>query len=324
MVRQPPESASENAAKDYRWQLTNHLLPFFARHHLSQITVPEVDRYRQTKLSEGRLGPESMNKTLVRLGQILEVAVEYELVTKNAVKVGKRKLKVRRFERDYLDNAEHIIAMLDAAAELDREARADRRSARRAMIAMLMFTGMRISEACALRWRHVDLAGARLRVPGTKSDAAVRWVRMLPVLRDELAAHKASSPWTRPDDWVLPTARGTRRTKDNARQRVWLPVIKRANENLIKRDLPPVPDGVTQHSLRMTCCSVRLVMGEDLAYVAEQLGHADTSVTHRYYLRVMRMDAEARDRLRKLVDGTHAPGHSLALIEPARKPQRLP
>ena len=37
----------------------------------------------------------------------------------------------------------------------------------------------------------------------------------------------------------------------------------------------------------MTCCSLRLAMGEDLAYVAQQLGHADTSVTHRYYLRVM-------------------------------------
>ena len=85
------------------------------------------------------------------------------------------------------------------------------------LIAVLMFTGLRISEACALRWRHIDLAGGRLRVPGTKTAAAARWVRMMPTLRDELGAHKASSKRTEPDDRVLPplaglSARRTTRT----------------------------------------------------------------------------------------------------------------
>lgn len=282
-------SWAEHTVKDYRWQL-DHLLPFFHGHALSQITVAEVDRYTQSKVRDSHLGAASINKTLARLGQILEVGVEYELIARNPVKVGKRKLKAARYERGYLDDAEHILAVLAAAGELDREARADRSGARRTMIAVLMFAGVRISEACSLRWRHVDLAAGRIRVPGTKTDAAVRGVIMMPILRDELAAHKAGSARTSPDDWVLPTASGTQRTKDNARQRVWQPVMKRANENLLKRDLSLLPEGVTQHSLRMTCCSLRLAVGQDLAYVAEQLGHADTSVTHRYYTRVMRME----------------------------------
>ncbi|MGI8557555.1 MAG: tyrosine-type recombinase/integrase [Solirubrobacteraceae bacterium] len=293
---------AENTVKDYRWQL-DHLLVFFHAHALSEISVAEVDRFTHSKLRQATLGPASVNKLLTRLGQILEVAVEYELITRNPVRVGKRKVKVPRFERDYLDNAEHVLAVLRAAGELDSEARADRRGARRALVAVLMFGGLRISEACALRWRHVDLAAGRLRVPGTKTDAAARWVRLLPVLRDELAAHKANSRSTGPDDLVLPTARGTARTKDNARQRVWGPVIERANSNLTKRDLTPLPHSITMHSARKTCCSVRLAMGEDLAYVAEQLGHADTSVTHRYYLRVMRMGPGDRERLRALVAG---------------------
>jgi Cupin/Phage integrase, N-terminal SAM-like domain len=36
-----------NTANHYRNDLTNHLLPFFKGHHLSQITVAEVDCYRQ-------------------------------------------------------------------------------------------------------------------------------------------------------------------------------------------------------------------------------------------------------------------------------------
>jgi hypothetical protein len=38
----------ENTILDYTWQLT-HLLPFFHRHNLSQITVAGVDRYASTR-----------------------------------------------------------------------------------------------------------------------------------------------------------------------------------------------------------------------------------------------------------------------------------
>jgi integrase len=63
-----------NTLLDYKWQLRNHLLPFFAGHRLSQITIVEVDRYRQAKVEETSLSAESINKTITRLGQILEVA----------------------------------------------------------------------------------------------------------------------------------------------------------------------------------------------------------------------------------------------------------
>jgi hypothetical protein len=64
-----------------------------------------------------------------------------------------------------------------------------------------------------------------------------------------------------------------------------------------------VPGRRTSEASGMTCCSLRLAVGEDLAFVAAQLGHADTSVTHRYYLRVMRLEDGDRERLRALVDG---------------------
>src|SRR5689334_17967137 len=61
----------------------------------------------------------------------------------------------------------------------------------RALMAVLMLAGLRIDEALSLRWWHVDLAGGRLKVPGTKTDAAARVVPLLPLLRDELLAHAA-------------------------------------------------------------------------------------------------------------------------------------
>jgi hypothetical protein len=86
----------EGTAEDYKWALVQHLLPFFVGHRLSEITVTEVDRYKTAKLAQGRLNAATINKTLTRLGQILEEAVKYEhlALERNPVRVGKRKLKV--------------------------------------------------------------------------------------------------------------------------------------------------------------------------------------------------------------------------------------
>jgi hypothetical protein len=59
-----------------KWALSAHLLPHFARFRLSEITV-EVDRYKRAKAREGALSPGVIDKTLTRLAQILEDAVEY-------------------------------------------------------------------------------------------------------------------------------------------------------------------------------------------------------------------------------------------------------
>jgi len=67
----------ERTVEDYTWALSNHLLPFFARHRLGAITVEEVDRYRSAKVREGRLSAASTNKTITRLAQVLEAAEEY-------------------------------------------------------------------------------------------------------------------------------------------------------------------------------------------------------------------------------------------------------
>ena len=95
-ARRPELRASSIA--DYTWQLCNHLLPFFHRHRLPQITVAEVDRYREFKVREGALSAESINKTITRLGQILAVAEERDLVARNPVRVNtrNRKLKTKR------------------------------------------------------------------------------------------------------------------------------------------------------------------------------------------------------------------------------------
>lgn len=299
------DELAPNTVLDYTWQLTDHLLPFFADHRLTDITVPEVDRYRNFKVREGALSAVSINKTLTRLGQILELALEYDLVDKNAARVGgrRRRVKEKRPAQVYLDRADQIVALLGAARELEAEARRNFKSGRPAFLAVLIFAGLRISEALALRVRDVDLANGRLRVTNAKTDSGVRYVELLPVLRDELAAHKATLRDVSPGAFMFPTSTGGRQNRHNARNRIFDRAVERANKRLIEAALTPLPEGLTPHCLRRTCISLRVAMGEDIAYVAEQVGHADTSITHKVYVRVMRLDDKSREALKRLVAG---------------------
>jgi integrase len=288
---------------DYTWQLSNHLLPFFHRHRLPQITVAEVDRYRDFKVREGLLSAESINKTLTRLGQILAVAEERDLIARNPVRVNtrSRKLKPQRRRPVYLESAEQIAALIDAAGELDAAPGA-RTAGRRALIATLVYAGLRIGEATALTWRDIDLANGRISVRDAKTAAGVRLVDILPALRDELTSHKHAEPGGS-DGLVFPTSSGSRRDKDNARERVIRPVVAHAEALLARRGQDPLPAGVTAHKLRHTFASILYVRGEDPPYVMAQLGHTDPGFTLRVYAHTMRRDEGAKERLKSLVEG---------------------
>lgn len=293
----------------YEYEL-RHLLRFFGDLRLSEITVREVDRYRRAQVAAGRLSATYVNATLTRLAQILELAVEYELIARNPAAGRRRRLRAPRPRPVHLDAAEQITALLDAAAELDAAATA-RTGGRRALVATLVFAGLRVSEACALTWADVDLDAGRLAVGAAKTDAGVREVDLLPVLRGELLAHRDgvaggadAPPAPAPAAPVFPTARGTRRTKDNVRQRVIVPVVARAGELLERRGQRPLPAGVTAHKLRHTFASLLIARGEDPAFVMAQLGHTDPAFTLRVYAHAMRRRDGERERLRALVEGT--------------------
>jgi integrase len=225
-----------------QWRL-GHLLRFFASARLDEITVMDVDRYRQTKLGEGTLSAESINKTVLTLGAIFELAIEYGLVGQNPTHGRRRRLPVSKPRRAWLDRADHIIALLDAAGELDREAQ-PRRGYRRALIATLVFAGLRISEALALRWGEIDLTRGTLRVDQAKTDAGVRTINLLPVLRDELREHKARGEYTT-NQLVFATSTGRAVTATNVRKRILQPAIARASKTLEQRDENPLPEGIT-------------------------------------------------------------------------------
>ena len=286
---------------DYEWQLSNHLLPYFAGYRLSAMTVADVDRYRQSKVREAKLSTTSINKTITRLGQVLELAEEYGYVDRNVARGRRRRLRATTPPRTYLDRAEQVEALLDAAGELDANAREDYKGlGRRALLTTLALGGLRIGEALALRWRDLDLAGGRLRVGEAKTDAGVREVELLPVLRDELAEHKALVAHSRLEDLVFPTTEGCRQTATNVRKRVLGKAVEKADERLDEAGKAPLPERLTPHSLRRTYASLLFALGRTAPEVMDQLGHSDPKLTLRIYARAMRREEGESARLRVL------------------------
>jgi integrase len=310
-----PGLADKTRAR-YRWQLTHHVLPFFKDYPLRAIGVEAVDRYREQKVREGRLSADTINGTLTRLGQILDVADERGLIDRNPLRVNprRRKLKASKPRTVWLDRAEQIEALLSAAAELDREARADRgHVGRRAMLATMVFGGLRIGEVCALRWRDVDLAGRRINVASSKTDAGRRYVDMLPPLRDALVAHKPAD--ARSATFVFPTGKGNARTINNVRERIFNRAVERANDNLERDNLALLPEGLTPHKLRHTFASLLIAVGEDPACVMGQLGHTDPAFTLRLYTHAMHRGDLESQRLRKLIGDIRDLGPYLGQLE---------
>jgi integrase len=320
-----------NTARSYRNDLTNHLLTFFAEHTLSQITIAEVDRYRQTKVKQAQriaaaikagkpptveivdrlgrhyhrrakpLSNRSINMHIDLLEQILEVAVERELITTNPAKGRRRRLKVDKPRSIYFDSAEHIQALLEAAGELDRDPNS-RTNGRRAAIALLMLGGPRVSSAGALTGRNQDLANGRIHIECDKTDAGAREVDMLPLLREILAEHKAANN-TGPDDPIFTTRNGHARDRHNLRQRVVAPTVARAEQLLTARGQQPLPQGITPHKLRHTYASILFAIGKDPIYVMNQLGHTDPAFTIRVYAHMMSRTPQEREKLKALVEG---------------------
>lgn len=156
-----------------------------------------------------------------------------------------------------------------------------------ALIATLIFTGMRIGEALALEWGDVDFDAGLVTVRGGKTENAARSIVLMPALGKRLRAHQMLSG--RREGLVFPSATGGPQERRNVLRHGLRRGLERAG---IER--------LTLHELRHTFASILIGQGFDVTFVADQLGHADPGITLRVYAKLFdpasRRD-EARARL---------------------------
>lgn len=159
----------------------------------------------------------------------------------------------------------------------------------------LMAGGLRVSELTHLRWRDLDLQDGLLSVAASKTAASVRQVVLEPELIRLLREHKDAAKWTEPEDFVFAgRIRDKPRERNIVRTRILYGAIAKANEQLVAEARPPLPDGITFHSLRRTYAALRAELGEHPAITAAQMGHRDPRMTLRVYTDVTGMKPKTR------------------------------
>jgi integrase len=292
---------AQKSRQDIEWRLSKALLPAFGETPLDQISREAVDDFRLVTVRESGLRATSINKLLFTLSAVLETAVEYEVITRNTARGRRRRLVAPAAKRPWLDRADHIAALLDAAGQLDRGARSTGASvARYFPLSCLPGCGS------ASRWL---CAGARLTSPAARSLSepqrpkhGLRTVNLLRVLRDQLVGYRASRD-PAPDSLVFGTSKGRENGATKIRRRIPARAVEAANKQLLADGADPLPEHLTPHSLRRTFASLLFAIGESPPYVMAQMGHTTPKLTLAIYARQMnRRDGEP-ERLQALVDG---------------------
>jgi integrase len=267
------------------------LVPAFGARTLGELSVDDIREFVAELAEEveaGELAAKTVNNALGTLVVCLNAAVDDGLLAVNpALRV--QRLPPAHIEREYLRLAE-IPQYLDACSNVYRP-----------LAELLIGTGLRISEALALRVGDLELherggtvvvyRSRKTDVIGSTKSDRFRSVEIGPslcsVLRDQVArrAELATGDRGTAVVFVMPlrtVKRGQGRWESagigrpldrNTVSRDW---HKDALEDAALRDMP-------LHALRHTAAAAWLAAGNSLMYVQRQLGHADISTTERYY-----------------------------------------
>jgi integrase len=248
---------------DYRSALKAHLLPAFGALALESITPELIDAWRRGLTG---LSNRSKNKLLIQLHGIFRRAqMVWGLQANPLARVEKHPM--RASGDIHVFSPEEVWAFVRAASsEQDG-----------AIFLTAAFTGLRMGELLALRWRDVDFAGAIIRVRGsyaarhltTPKSGKVRAVPMAPDVASALAQLGRRADWVGDDDLVFAGELG--RYLDGSALR------RRYKEALGRAGLRPL----RFHDLRHTF-GTRMIAKADIRRVQEWMGHADIQTTMRY------------------------------------------
>jgi integrase len=121
------------------------------------------------------------------------------------------------------------------------------------------------------------------------------------MLREELVLHRANAQRVGDDDLVFGTNTGTALNRNNIRIRVVGKAVERANKALVDAGMPPIGDGITNHSLRRTFASLLYEAGASPAYVMSQMGHTSAALALEVYAKKMARSRDTGARMDALI-----------------------
>lgn len=250
---------------------------FGQRVRLEDVTPEMVEGFRDALLDEG-LSDRTVNKYLTVLHGIFVWAQRRYKLPANPVATVERRPRAKRGNIDVFSREEVLAVVRVASSEQDGT-----------IYLTAAFTGLRLGELLALRWRDVDFANSAIHVRQSFTNGRVdtpksgqeRTVPMADEVAEALARLEKRDQHTADGDLVFCGVKGGHLAGHRLRDRY--------KDALTKAGLR----GLRFHDLRHTFGS-HAIRTADSREVMEWMGHQDLATTQRYLQFKPRQDAARR------------------------------
>jgi integrase len=289
----------DQTREEYDRMLEGYALTFFsARVRLTEVTPSKVAEFvgwlcEQTKPAPTKEDPErreplsdkTIRNVVGPLRACLATAVREGLIRSNSAR------DVDLPHRPTVEDTEDEVRAMSREELATLLALAPERW--RVLFWFLAATGLRISEAIALQWRHLELDGStphvkvrrgvvRGRLGPPKSRHARRDVPLDHPLVLALRERHGGSEWPGGDDLVFPATNGAYLHVGHTRTRALKPAVEEA-----------CLDWVGFHTFRHTCATLLFAEGRNAVQVQRWLGHHSAAFTLATYVHLLDGDIGA-------------------------------
>jgi integrase len=276
---------------DYRSNVRAHLLSYFGEGvDVETIDTTTVEEFKDTLLARG-LAHRTVRKVLLALNGVLERAKRRGWIDANPCAAAE-KVSVRHSKEYNVLSGEEVHAVVRAAPTEQIGH----------IIIIAAFSGLRMGEVRALRWRDVDFTASVIHVrrsyvqhlEGTPKSHEVRSVPMSDQVARVLDEVSRESEFTELGDRVFPDPLGQPLSDYMIRDKGLFPALAAAGIDRTDRVRFPARKGFVFHDLRHTFGTLCASEGIELVKIKDWMGHADIQTTMIYVHAVPRHDDAAR------------------------------
>ena len=287
-IRSKSTSLKASTNKDYQSTFRNHVLPYFSSTPLSEITTLSVQEWIN-ELSDESLSAVNIDKTYRYFRACMNQAERWELIDKCPCR-SINKPRIQRPEVDCLGYRE-VDRLLQYTKEPERT-----------LFAVLAFSGLRLGEAQALAWRHIDFRHRAIIVERSwnihggfqepKTRSSRRAVKLMPHLQAILEDHCRAQGNPAADELVF-SLNGSRPLDQSNAYKELQRALKEAG---LKR--------VNIHSFRHSFATLMLECNASIRALQHALGHSTPTLTLGTYAHLLQEDISgALQKADQLVSG---------------------
>jgi integrase len=294
-----PRLKSVRTKKDYIKQLERYIIPVIGNKRLSLVTPMDIQGIYAGMKQDRKLSPTTIIQAHRIFSNALKQAVRWGQLPNNPAEFVDLPSKVP---------PEITVLTPDEAREFLAQVAGQQHGE---FLTLLLTSGLRPSEAIALRWEDLDLANSRLHVQRKATKDGGQWVYESPKTKKsrrvvDLPTHATLQLARLPRiaDLIFPNVNGDPIDTRSVMHRHYLPALRAIG----------VEKSLRLYDLRHTHATLLLLEGIHPKVVSERLGHSSIQITLDTYSHVLpSMQRDTAEKLNEMLFERLDGGQQLAV-----------